>query len=324
MAEIQNLEIGIMLPTHAPRDRPLNPEVVGSTAEWAEAQGFDAVWAGDHIVHPWHFLESLTSLTFAAARTRKIRIGTCVLLLPMRQLSLVGAQIATLSTLSAGRFDLGIGIGGEWPREWQAANVPTSERGARLDEALPLLRRLFAGETIDFEGRFNSFAGVSFSPTPPPIPFLLAGRAPAALDRVGRQGDGWMGFFLTPNGFRRDSALIDEARERAGRTGTPFRRGMLLNLIFAKDNDVALRKAQELNWGFAHEMSLTGTEDQLKSFALAGTPARIVERLEEYIAAGCTSFCFAPMEKDNSIYQEQLDILATDVVPKLRSKERGW
>ena len=181
MRSDKRLNVGVMLPTHAPRRVPLEPQYIADSAVWAEARGFDAVWAADHIVHPWRFLESLTSLTFVAARTRTIAIGTCVLLLPMRQLTIAAAQIATLATLSSGRLRLGVGVGGEWPREWQAAGVPIKERGARLDEALPLLRRLFTGETIDFSGRFHEFAQVSLSPPPPPIPIYLAGRAPAAL-----------------------------------------------------------------------------------------------------------------------------------------------
>jgi alkanesulfonate monooxygenase SsuD/methylene tetrahydromethanopterin reductase-like flavin-dependent oxidoreductase (luciferase family) len=314
-----NLQIGLMLPTHAPRHLPLDPGLVGVTAAWAEEQGFDSVWVGDHIVHPWHFLESLTSLAFAAGRTRTISIGTCVLLLPMRQLSIAAAQIASLATLAGGRLRLGVGIGGEWPNEWQAAGVPTTERGARLDEALHLLRRLLAGESVDFEGRFNKFTAVSLSPVPPPIPIYLAGRAPAALKRVGRDGDGWIGFFLTPNGFRRDSAAIDTARCEAGRDSRPFERGMLLNFHLDDDDATALDCALALNLGFAQELELAGNTEQLKRFALAGTPSTITARLNEYVDAGCTTFCLAPMEKDNAAFQAQIRRFASEVLPQLRT-----
>jgi alkanesulfonate monooxygenase SsuD/methylene tetrahydromethanopterin reductase-like flavin-dependent oxidoreductase (luciferase family) len=319
MRSDKRLSIGVMLPTHAPRRLPLDPQFVAHCAVWAEEHGFDAVWAGDHIVHPWQFLESLTSLTFAAARTHTIAIGTCVLLLPMRQLSIAAAQISTLATLSGGRFRLGAGVGGEWPREWQAAGVPIKERGARLDEALPLLRRLFMGESVDFTGRFNTFAGVSLSPVPPPIPIYLAGRAPAALARVGLQADGWLGFFLTPKGFRRDGAVIDAAREQAGRSDRPFERGMLLNFHFDESDEVAVETALALNLGFAEEIQLAASAEQLKLFALAGTPATVLARLREYVDAGCTTFCLAPMQKDQIAYQAQLDIFAAEVLPKLKS-----
>jgi len=310
-------KFGLMLPTHAPREQLLDPGLVAETAVWAQEHGFDTVWVGDHIVHPWQFLESLVSLSFTAGRARRIGLGTCVLLLPLRQLSVVAAQIATLATLSGGRLHLGVGVGGEWPREWQAAGVPTSERGARLNEALPLLRRLLCGEEVEFAGKFNSLPGVSLSPVPPPVPVYLAGRAPAALERVGREGDGWLGFFLTPNGFRRDSAVIDGARQRAGRDARPFERGMLLNFHLDDDDERALERALALNLGFAQDLHLAGSNEQLKRFALAGTPATVIARLREYIAVGCTTFCLAPMQKDNAGFQSQIRRIASEVLPLL-------
>ena len=312
--------IGLLLPTYAPREQPLAPELVGATAEWAEQQGFDAVWAGDHIVHPWQFMECLVTLSFVAARTRRCAIGTCVLLLPMRQLSIAAAQIATLATLSNGRFNLGIGVGGEWPLEWQAAGVPTTERGARLNEALPLLRRLCTGEVVNFDGRFNRFSDFSLAPVPPRIPLYLAGREAAALARVGVHGDGWIGFFLTPHGFRRDSRVIDEVRERAGRADIPFERGMLLHFHLDEDEDAALDRALALNFGFPRELPLAGNAEQLRRFALIGSAATIRERIEEYFEAGCGTFSLAPMERENSAYQEQIHLFAADVLPKIVSE----
>ena len=237
------IKCGLMLPTHGPRETTFDASCIGSTAEWAEAVGFDAVWAGDHIVHPWHFMEVLISLTFAAARTRTIGIGSCVLLLPMRTLSIVAAQTATLATLSNGRLH-------PWHRHRRrvaqgvaGCRRSAQERGARLDEALPLLQRIYAGEAVDAEGRFNSFSGVSVSPVPPPIPVYLAGKAEAAVDRIGRLADGWLGFFVTPKGFQRSSAAIDEARERAGRIGQPFERGLLLHFLLDDSHAAAYQGA---------------------------------------------------------------------------------
>jgi alkanesulfonate monooxygenase SsuD/methylene tetrahydromethanopterin reductase-like flavin-dependent oxidoreductase (luciferase family) len=317
---ISKPRIGLVLPTYAPREQPLAPELVGATAEWAEQHGFDAVWAGDHIVHPWQFMESLVTLSFVAARTRHCEIGTCVLLLPMRQLSIAAAQICTLATLSNGRFNLGVGLGGEWPLEWQAAGVPTTQRGPRLDEALPLLRRLCAGEVVDFDGRFNSFSGFSVAPVPPRIPIYIAGRAPAALERAGLHGDGWIGFFLTANGFSRAGMVIDAAREGVGRSNRPFERGMLLHFHLGKDEDAAMDRALELNFGFPRELQLAGSTEQLQRLALIGSAATVQQRIEEYLAAGCSTLCFSPMEKANAAYQEQIRIFAGEVLPKLRSR----
>lgn len=318
MVENTAFRIGLLLPTHAPHGRKLDGELLSSVAEWAEAAGFDGLWAGDHIVHPWQFLEALTSLTFVAARTRKIGIGTCVLQLPMRQLAVAAAQIVTLSVLSDERFILGAGIGGEWPLEWQAAGVPTTERGARLDEGLMLLKKLLTGEAVDFAGRFNRFEG-RMSPVPGRLPIHLAGRAPAALKRVGRIADGWIGFFVTPSGFRRDLAVIDAAREEAGRLGQPFERGALLNFHLDENEQRGEARAFALNFGFPKEITLAGSDEQLKRFALLGSAASIIARIREYAEAGCRNFVLSPVEKEGEAYQAQMRAFAERVLPALRS-----
>ncbi|API61403.1 hypothetical protein BSL82_18355 (plasmid) [Tardibacter chloracetimidivorans] len=315
---MNEVKVGIMLPTHVPREQPFSTNLLVETAQWAEAQGFDTLWAGDHIVHPWQFLESLTSLTWAAAHTSRIEIGTCVLLLPMRQLAVVAAQLSALAVLSQGRFKLGIGVGGEWPREWQAAGISLKERGARLDEAIPLLRRLFAGEAVAFEGRFTTLPDVTLGPAPPHIPFYLAGRAPVALARAGTAADGWIGFFLTPNGFARDNKIIDEARRQANRLDQSFQRGMLLNFHIDSSDEIAAEKSLNMNLGFPRELKLAGNTHQLKAFALAGTARCIIDRLKQYISVGCNMFSLAPMDKRDREYREQLQILANEILPEIR------
>jgi alkanesulfonate monooxygenase SsuD/methylene tetrahydromethanopterin reductase-like flavin-dependent oxidoreductase (luciferase family) len=308
--------IGITLPTSAPGNLVMHPEDVGTTAEWAEKAGFDALWVGDHIFHPMQFMEALICLTFGAARTKTIRIGTSVLLLPMRQLSIVASQIATLQNLSGGRLHLGLGVGGEWPKEWIGAGVPLKERGARFDEMVPLLRRLLAGDNIDFNGRFNTLPGVDLRPVAPRVPFYFSGRVPAALDRSAKFGDGWIGFFLTLNGFKRDTALIDAARERFGTADKPFRRGMMLNFFFDKNDDGAdLRAAQLQSSAFPPELRLTPIE-KLRRFVIAGTPARVAEQMQDFIDAGCEIFSLSPIARGQTA-KEHLEMLASEVLPKL-------
>ena len=192
-----DVHIGVVLPTSAPAGLSIDVRAIASTAEWAESAGVDSAWVADHIFHPVQLHECLTTLAFVAARTRTIQLGSGVLLLPMRQVSVVAKQISTLAQLSEGRFLLGVGVGGEWPAEWIAAGVPMTERGARFDEAVPLLRRLFAGETVDFTGRFTTLPQVALTPPPPPIPFYFAGRARPALERAALHGDGWLAYLLT-------------------------------------------------------------------------------------------------------------------------------
>lgn len=312
------LSVGLTLPTAFPKSVPICPQSLCLTAQWAERSGFDALWVGDHLFHPWHYLEALVSLSFVAASTKTIDIGTSVLLLPMRQLAVAATQISTLSLLSGGRFRLGLGVGGEWPDEWIAAGVPLKERGARLDEMVPLLRRLLVGETVNFDGRFHVLPDVAISPAPPPVPFYFAGRVHAAFERAAKYGDGWIGFMLTLNGFKRDRSHLMEARERAGMSDKPFRYGMSLMYAFdTDDTDADLRAAQAFSRDFSAQQQLTPLE-KLRRFIVAGTPERVREQMQAYVDAGCDTFVVGPVARGAS-YQEQLDVFAAEVLPKLKS-----
>src|SRR5436190_16500019 len=106
----QDITIGIPLPTSAAEGCQLDLSSVGATAEWAEAAGFDIVWCIDHLFHARQMLESMTTLSYVAGRTRRIKIGTAVYLLALRSVAVASKQIATLSSLSGGRLVMGIGV----------------------------------------------------------------------------------------------------------------------------------------------------------------------------------------------------------------------
>ena len=124
----------------------------GDLAERVEGLGFDSIWTPDHLSFSQPILDPFTVLGIYAARTKRVLLGTGVFLLPLRHPALVAKQAASLDWLSGGRFVLGIGVGGEFPREFAAAGVPLGERGARANEAIPILRALWAGQAPP-EGR---------------------------------------------------------------------------------------------------------------------------------------------------------------------------
>ena len=174
-----------------------DPATLRAIAAEAEAAGFDSIWASDHLsfVNPIH--EPLVALGMFAATTERIALGTSVLLLPLRHPALVAKATASLDVLSGGRLLLGIGVGGEGEKDFQAAGVPRSERGARTDEAMGVLRALWRGGPVTHHGRFHAFTDVEIAPVParpggPPL--LVGGRSPSALRRAGRLGDGWLAY----------------------------------------------------------------------------------------------------------------------------------
>jgi probable F420-dependent oxidoreductase len=205
------------------------PEAVADFARGVERIGFDELDTFDHVVMalptegegprrpPGARLEALTLLTFVAAVTERIGIGTEVLVLPQRQPVLVAQQAATLDILSRGRLRLGVGVGWQEP-EFEALGVAFGERGRRMDEAIALLRTCWREPSITYHGRYFQAHGVSMEPKPvqpggPPI--WVGGGTPAALRRTGRLGDGW----LAPYGGVADAEGIAEVRHHAEEAG---------------------------------------------------------------------------------------------------------
>ena len=188
--------IGYLLPT---RDRIMagSPDAAPlvALAEKAEALGYDSVWVGDSLLaRPRH--EPLTLLAGVAARTRRVELGTAVLLPALRNPVLLAHQVATLDRIAAGRVILGVGVATDVPSvrdEFEAAGVPFEKRAGRMLEGLRLCRALWSGEPVDWDGRWRVKRGV-LGPTPhrpggPPV--WVGGSVRASLERAGRQFDGW-------------------------------------------------------------------------------------------------------------------------------------
>lgn len=156
----------------------------------AEALGYDHVWLSEHHFVDDGYSPSLLPIAAAvAARTERIRIGTYVMLLPFHNPVRLAEDVATVDAIADGRFDLGVGLGYR-PGEFTGMGIPSSERAARFQEALPLVQRLLAGETVSIEGRFHRFREVRITPQPvqKPVPIWVGARGDRALERAARLG----------------------------------------------------------------------------------------------------------------------------------------
>ena len=188
--------------------------------ERAEAAGFDSVWLGEHHDHTLLYPTPLIGLAAIAGRTRRLRLGTGVLLLPLHHPLAVAEEAAMVDVISGGRLILGVGAGYA-PEEFAAFGVSIKERGSRLDEAVPLIQRLWSGERVTHEGRHYRITDARVSPRPvqrPRPPIWFAGWVEPAIRRAGRLGEGWLG---GPSATRDELAdcvrLFREARTAAGR-----------------------------------------------------------------------------------------------------------
>ncbi len=160
----------------------------------AEEAGFDTVTIGHHHFMPGNMSDPLTFLAAVAARTSTIRVGTGIFQLPIHNPVRVAEQVATIDQLSAGRVTLGVGMGW-WPLEYEVHGSVFGQRGARMEEALTILRLVWENEDTAFAGRFHSFPELTVHPRPvqrPHPPLWVAGVADAAVDRAARLGDAWI------------------------------------------------------------------------------------------------------------------------------------
>lgn len=202
-------------------------EMVLDGARRAEALGLDGLVAGDHVTFFGFGNDGLVTLTAAAAVTERIELKTAVYLLPLRHPVPVALQVAQLDQLSLGRFTLGIGVGGEDPHEFWSCGVDPRTRGARANEAMVILKRLWTEDGVSFRGRHFTLEEVTVYPKPfRPVPIFVGGRSEAALRRAGRLGDGYTGIWLSPERFAEAVARIAGFAGEAGREPGAVEPGM--------------------------------------------------------------------------------------------------
>lgn len=190
-----------------------DPNDVASIGVLAEELGFDSVWVNHHVLNigyvrdrlenrPYH--DALVMLTWLAAHTSRVKLGTSVLVLPYLHPMVLAKELATLDHLSDGRLVVGVGVG-SLPEENEALGVPYDTRGAYTNEFLEVMLRLWTQEHASYDGNFFEFDGLMASPKPlqqPHPPIVIGGNKPPALRRVARLGDGWHPLGVSPDGVR--------------------------------------------------------------------------------------------------------------------------
>jgi len=282
-----------------------------------EALGAESLWVGGHVSSLNPVPETLTALARLSAVSEVAVLGTAVVLLPLFPPAIVAKQVSDVDRASDGRVVLGIGVGGEYPHEFSACQVPLAERGARTNESIPLLRRLWSGETVDHDGRFYPMHGVRLQPPPaqpggPPV--IVAGRKEPAMRRAARLGDGWLPYLYSARRYRESVTRIREHAAQAGRDLSNFA-WMLYTFVNVRDDAAQARRELAQFIGGTYRQDF---EEMLPRVAVVGTRDDVVEQLLEFVDAGVRHVTFTPCPRDDG--DNLVRVLVDEVVPELRAR----
>jgi alkanesulfonate monooxygenase len=282
-----------------------------------EALGYESLWVWDHIllgVEPnFPILDSLSLLTAVAARTTRIRLGTGILVLALRNPVVLAKQLATLDILSNGRLILGV-ASGWYKREFDAVGIPFERRGKIVDQSLEILTRLWQEDRVTGDYPPHTLRNAVMFPKPvqkPRPPILVGGYADPVLKRVATKSDGWLTYFYTPASFTKSWNKIRQFAEEAGRDPDTLATCNQLPIMVGKSKEAV---AGPLNEWLRKEWDYSEWSESSPDSAVMGTVDECVEQLRAHLDVGVQRIIFVPYKYE----MEQAEIIAKEIIPRLR------
>ena len=221
--------------TFIPYSRLMESQIAQSVL--AEEVGFDHVWVAEHHGSEHYFPAAMSTLAVLATRTRRVRLGSYIVVMPLYHPILIAEQAAIVDLLSGGRLELGLGIG-NFQDEFEAFGISRKERGSRMEEGLQVIAGLWEQKNFSFSGKHFNLKNFSLVPRPvqPKAPIWMAGNAPRAIDRAAR-----FGYHLAGSGTGFD--LYDQKLREHGRDPGQFNKSMIVCMLLAKTREEAWRRA---------------------------------------------------------------------------------
>jgi len=287
-----------------------------ASARAVEEAGFDAAHFGEHLLfHAGGTMNGIVALSGAAAVTSRIRLISTITYVPLYRPAILAWLATSLDHLSKGRFEIGVGVGGEYPQAFELAGVALEERGAITDEVLEVVTRLWSEEEVTFEGRFSSFQHVRWSPKPiqKPFPIWVGGRKEPSMRRAARYGTGWLPYMYSPERLASSIATVRRYAEQFDRDPDAIRMGVLLFVTVGPDSATAKTVAAELV-GAGYRRDVRHLVDR---YLVAGTPDECRSRLRDYYDAGAR-FVFITLRAQRQEADEMMRLLVSDVLPEFQ------
>lgn len=283
-----------------------------------EQMGFDSLWVWDHIllgVDPnFPIIDSLSLLTAVAARTKKIRLGTGILVLPLRNAVVLAKQLSSIDQISDGRLILGM-ASGWYKREFDAVGVPFEQRGKIMDENLEVMTRLWIEDMVEGEYPHHNLRNSVMQPKPvqkPRPPILIGGYVDRVLKRAALAGDGWLTYFYRPESFTKSWAKIRDFAKEGGKDPDALLNGNQLPIMVGKSR--AEIEGPMMEW-LSKEWDYASWSDSTKDSAILGTVDECVEQLKAHLAVGVQKIIFVPYKYE----MQQIEIIAREILPRLKS-----
>ena len=306
-----HLPCGIELP-QVFFDGPTDMEHIRKFATRAETLGYDGLWLQERIIGDFTMLEPVTLLSYVAAITAKLKLGTSVILLPLRNPLQLAKAYATLDVMSGGRAIMGVGLGGgHLGSHEEVFGYVREGRVTRFTEAVQVIKLLWTEPKASFQGRFWNFKDISMEPKPmqqPHLPIVFGGHHENALRRAVKYADGWMGAgSSSAASFIREAARIRQFLDEAQRDPATFH--IAKRVYLAVDNDKARGERRIREWfGRRYKNSELGPK-----VSIWGRAAECTEKIQEIVRAGAQSIVFNPMFDET----EHLEICAREIMPHL-------
>ena len=290
-------------------------------ARWFEDIGFEYIAAGEHFMRgqpPGITHAALPLLSVAAGATENIRLLTSILLTPFYHPLVLAKLTATIDIASGGRLTLGVGVGGEFPVEYNAVGLNIIHRGRQTNECLEIVRKLWTGESVTFHGKSFDIDNVSINPPSfqkPHPPVWVAGRRDVAMVRAVRHGDGWLPYFYSPERYRDSVIKINALALNEGKSLDNFQWGFFPYIsIYPTIEEAASVAAEALGGRYLYGGDFI---DIVKNYCVLGPPKTCIERLKEYIDAGARHIIFsvAAPEEERA---RHISTIVSEIIPGLK------
>ena len=283
------MDYGICLPNFR---AGASAEGMDAASETAERLGWSTVWTTDHLLIDkanaddyGRIYEAILALAWIGGRYRKVKLGTSVIVIPMRNAVVIAKELATLDSLTEGRVVAGLGIGWNEP-EYQNVGIAERfhQRGAYLEESISLFRHLWSGSTEPFRGRFHTFEDFAFEPLPAQgagLPIVVGGGAAKALERIGRLADGYHSTAIGPSAYADRAESIRDAARAAGRPEPRWEARVRVEMEGAPGRRYALRGTPDEMAADIRAWTSAGVE-HLALYFDETDPARLASHMERF------------------------------------------